>query len=127
MKIFVLLAAIITASTYHANAQAAYAGRYWVVCSWGTGWLAGLGSSGPATVTRSGRVVITQFFVDNSSGRLSATINRKGRFRFTSSTVGSGKVYRAGKKRFAGGVCGVAGDNGTASGGNWTFSNVYLP
>jgi hypothetical protein len=126
MKILFFAVAVFTASIYHANAQAAYAGSYWVVCSWGTGDLAGLGSGGPATATRSGRVTITQFFGDNSSGSFSANINRTGRFRLTSPNFGSAQIYSAGKRRFAGNTWGV-GENGYSSGGTWTFSNVYLP
>ena len=109
-----------------ASAQAAYAGKYWVVCSWGTGYLAGYGSTGPATVTKSGKVVITQYFGDDTSGSINATINKKGVLKLASPNVGSAQIFSSGKKHFASSVVGV-GANGYSSGGIQTFSNVYLP
>jgi hypothetical protein len=126
MKFFICLATVMCALTINASAQSAYAGRHWVVCSWGVGNLAGLGSSGPATATRSGQVVITQYFGDDSSATIGATINKKGLFKLNSPNVGSAQIYTAGKKHFASGVVGVA-SNGYSSGGTCTFSNVYLP
>jgi len=126
MKILFLSAALMLAATWNAEAQSAYAGRYWVVCSWGTGGLAGLGSGGPATAARNGRVTITQFFGDGSSGSVNATINRTGRFRLNFPNVGSAQIRRAGWWRFASSTWGVA-YGGYSSGGTWTFSNVYLP
>jgi len=126
MKLLFFSVVILLAATWNATAQSAYAGRYWVVCSWGTGDLAGLGSTGPATAARWGRVVITQYFGDDSSGSVNATINSTGRFRLNFPNVGSAQIRRAGPWRFASSTWGVA-NNGYASGGNWTFSNVYLP
>ncbi len=126
MKLFILLVGAMCALSIDANAQSAYAGKYWVVTSWGTGDLAGLGSSGPATATRSGKVVITQYFGDDSSASIEATINKKGLFKLKYPNVGSSQIYTSGKKHFASGVVGV-GANGYSSGGIATFSNVYLP
>jgi hypothetical protein len=126
MKLFMLLVGVMSVMAINANAQSAYAGRYWVVTSWGVGDLAGLGSTGPATATRNGQVVITQYFGDDSSASILATINKKGLFRLNSPNVGSSQIYTSGKKRFASGVVGVAG-SGNSSGGTATFSNVYLP
>lgn len=126
MKLLTLLGIVMCAFAMDASAQAAYAGKYWVVCSWGTGDLAGLGSSGPATVTKSGKVVITQFFGDDSSGSINASISKKGVLKLASPNVGSAQIFSSGKKHFASGVVGVAYD-GYSSGGITTFSNVYLP
>ena len=126
MKLLILLGIIMCAFAMDASAQAAYAGKYWVICSWGTGNLAGLGSTGPATVTKSGKVVITQFFSDDSSASINASISKKGVLKLASPNVGSAKIFSSGKKHFASGVIGVA-SNGYSSGGISTFSNVYLP
>jgi hypothetical protein len=126
MKLLILLVGALCVLSINSNAQSVYAGKYWVVCSWGTGYLAGLGSTGPATATRNGKVVITQYFGDDSSASIGATINKKGLFKLNSPNVGSSKIYTAGKKRFASCVVGVAG-SGNSSGGIATFSNVYLP
>lgn len=126
MKLSTLVGILMCVFAMDASAQAAYAGKYWVVCSWGTGDLAGLGSSGPATVTKSGKVVITQFFGDDTSGSINASINKKGVLKLAPPNVGSFQIFSSGKKHFASGVLGVA-SNGYSSGGIQTFSNVYLP
>jgi hypothetical protein len=126
MKLLTLLGIVMCAFAAQASAQAIYAGPYWVVCSWGAGDLDGLGSSGPATVTRSGRVVITQFFGDDSSGSIEASINRRGVLRLDFPNVGTAQIFSSGRKHFASCVVGVA-SNGFSAGGIQTFSNVYLP
>jgi len=126
MKSLLLLLVFLFASVGFANAQSAYAGRYWVVGSWGRGVLAGYGSSGPATALRDGSVIITQFFGDGSSGQITAEISKKGYILLDAPDYGFARIFKSGKTRFASNICAVTW-NGYSSGGIFTFSNAYLP
>jgi len=126
MKSILLALVLLSASIGFANAQSAYAGRYWVIGSWGTGDLAGYGSSGPATATRNGSVVITQFFGNGYSGQITAQITKKGYIILDNPNNGIAPIFKSGKARFASNVSAVL-FGGLYSGGTFTFSNVYLP
>jgi hypothetical protein len=126
MKSILLTLVLLSASIGFANAQSAYAGRYWVIGSWGTGDLAGYGSSGPATALRDGSVIITQFFGDGSSGQITAEISKKGYITLDAPDYGFARIFKSGKTRFASNICAVTW-NGYSSSGIFTFSNAYLP
>lgn len=125
MKAAFIAAALFGATISTGLTQAQYAGTYWVNCVWMNGVLKGYGSAGPATATRRGRVVITQyFFADDSAGQMVAKINKRGVISLNRPNGGKMRIMRSGKNYFAGGTF-AARTFGSASGGSWTFSNVY--
>lgn len=126
MRFILLALVLLSASIGFANAQSKYAGQYWVIGSWGTGDLAGYGSSGPAYAARDGSVVITQFFGSGNSGQITAQITKKGYLILDDPDDGIARIFRSGKARFASNVCAVLWGE-TYYGGTFTFSNVYLP